>query len=174
MSADRIPTSRGISPLADIRDGEGHGGEPEPVIRGEHPLIPVPVLPRRRHEIGQPVQEVKKREFDDAVGARPRGLAPAPRARAISEAPAIRVLSGVNPASLPSSSTAAWPSRSMPNPSEIIARLVRIQASSVRSAALRFRSRASSLGSDAAPDWDVSAGASVAGVMPKDTAGGPW
>ena len=34
----------------------------------------------RRHEIGQPVQEVTRREFDDAVSARPRGLLPAPRA----------------------------------------------------------------------------------------------
>ena len=55
-------------------------GRPELVIRGEHPLTAMPVLPRRRHEIGQPVQEVKRREFDDAVNARPRGLAPAPRA----------------------------------------------------------------------------------------------
>jgi hypothetical protein len=30
----------------------------------------MPVLPRRRHEIGQPVQEVKRREFDDAVSTR--------------------------------------------------------------------------------------------------------
>ena len=32
------------------------------------------------YEIGQPVQEVKRREFDDAVSARPCGLPPAPRA----------------------------------------------------------------------------------------------
>ena len=40
----------------------------------------MPVLPRWRHETGQSVQEVTRREFDDAVGARPRGLSPAPRA----------------------------------------------------------------------------------------------
>ena len=34
----------------------------------------MPVLPRRRHEIGEPVQELKRREFDDAIGSRPRGL----------------------------------------------------------------------------------------------------
>jgi hypothetical protein len=34
-------------------------------------VIPVPVLPRRRHEIGAPVQKLKRREFDDAVGSRP-------------------------------------------------------------------------------------------------------
>jgi hypothetical protein len=80
MSADRMPISRGIAPLADIPDREGRDGGPELVIRGEHPVIAMPVLPRRRHEIGQPVQEVTRREFDDAVGARPRGLPPAPRA----------------------------------------------------------------------------------------------
>ena len=58
----------------------GRDGGPELVIRGEHPVIAMPVLPRWRHEIGQPVQEVERRPFDDAVGARPRGLPPAPRA----------------------------------------------------------------------------------------------
>ena len=50
------------------------------MTRVRHPVIPVPMLPRWRHEIGQPVQEVTRREFDDAVGSRPRGLPPAPRA----------------------------------------------------------------------------------------------
>jgi hypothetical protein len=80
MSADRMPISRGIAPLADIPDREGGDGGPELVIRGEHPVIAMPALPRWRHEIGQPVQEVTRREFDRAVGARPRGLPPAPRA----------------------------------------------------------------------------------------------
>jgi hypothetical protein len=80
MSADRMPTSRGITRLADIPDGERRDGGPELVIRGEHPVIAMPVLPRWRHEVGQPVQEVTRREFDRAVGARPRGLPPAPRA----------------------------------------------------------------------------------------------
>jgi hypothetical protein len=34
----------------------------------------MPVLPRRRDEIGEPVQKLKRREFDDAIGPRPRGL----------------------------------------------------------------------------------------------------
>jgi hypothetical protein len=80
MSADRMPISRGIAPLADIPDREGGDGGPELVIRGEHPVIAMPVLPRRRHEIGQPIQEVKRREFDDAVSTRPCGLPPASRA----------------------------------------------------------------------------------------------
>ena len=40
-------------------------------------MIPVPVLARRRHEIGEPVEKLKRREFDDAIGPRPRGLAAA-------------------------------------------------------------------------------------------------
>jgi hypothetical protein len=39
-------------------------------------VIPVPVLARRRHEIGEPVEELKRREFDAAIGSRPRGLPP--------------------------------------------------------------------------------------------------
>jgi hypothetical protein len=38
------------------------------------------MLPRRRDQIREPVEELKRREFDDAAGARPRGLPPAPRA----------------------------------------------------------------------------------------------
>ena len=36
----------------------------------------MPVLPRRRNEIGEPVEKLKRREFDDTVGSRPRGLPP--------------------------------------------------------------------------------------------------
>ncbi len=39
MSADRMPISRGIAPLADIPDREGGDGGPELVMRGEHPAI---------------------------------------------------------------------------------------------------------------------------------------
>jgi hypothetical protein len=44
MSADRMPTSRGITRLADIPDGERRDGGPELVIRGEHPVIAMPPL----------------------------------------------------------------------------------------------------------------------------------
>jgi hypothetical protein len=37
----------------------------------------MPVLPRRRHEIGEPVEELKRREFDDAIDPRTCGLAAA-------------------------------------------------------------------------------------------------
>jgi hypothetical protein len=39
MSANRMPVSRGIAPLADIPDREGGDGGPELVIRGEHPCL---------------------------------------------------------------------------------------------------------------------------------------
>jgi len=40
----------------------------------------MPVLPRRRHEGSEPVEELKWGKLDDAADARPRGLPPAPRA----------------------------------------------------------------------------------------------
>jgi hypothetical protein len=48
-------------------------GPPELVIRRKHSVIPMPVLPRWRHEIREPVEELKRRQLDDAVGPRPRG-----------------------------------------------------------------------------------------------------
>ena len=35
------------------------------------------MLARRRHEIGEPVEKLKRREVDDAIGSWPRGLAAA-------------------------------------------------------------------------------------------------
>jgi hypothetical protein len=60
MSADRMPTGRGIAQLATVPDSERRDGGPELVIRGEHPVIPVPVLPRRRDQIREPVEELKR------------------------------------------------------------------------------------------------------------------
>ncbi len=37
----------------------------------------MPVLPRWRHEIGEPVQKLKRCELDDAIGPRPHGLSAA-------------------------------------------------------------------------------------------------
>ena len=73
MSADRMPISRGIAPHADIPDREGGDGGPELVIRGEHPWLvssrqAVPMLVRWRHEVREPVEKLKRRELDDAVG----------------------------------------------------------------------------------------------------------
>ncbi len=40
----------------------------------------MPVLARRRHEIRRPVEKLKRRELDNAVGLGPRGLSRAARA----------------------------------------------------------------------------------------------
>jgi len=74
LTAAPMPTGRGIAPLVDIPDRERRDGPPQLVIRRKHPVITMPVLPRRRNEIGEPVEELKRRELDDAVGSRPRGL----------------------------------------------------------------------------------------------------
>jgi hypothetical protein len=67
----------GIAMLADVPDCQRRHRPPELVIRGE---LAMPVIPRRRDEIGEPVEALKRREFDDAIGSRPRELPPASRA----------------------------------------------------------------------------------------------
>ena len=67
-----MPTGHSLTPLADVPDGERRDGPPQLVIRREYPVVAMPVLPRRRDEIGEPVEELIRREFDDAVGPRPR------------------------------------------------------------------------------------------------------
>ena len=42
-------------------------------------MVAMPMLPRRRDEIGQPIQKLERRELDDAARPRPRGLAAAAR-----------------------------------------------------------------------------------------------
>ena len=73
-----MPAGRGVAPLADVPDRERRDGPPELVIRRKHPVVAMPVLPRRRDEIGEPVQklkrELKRRELDDAIDPWPRGL----------------------------------------------------------------------------------------------------
>jgi hypothetical protein len=72
-----MPAGRGVAPLANIPDRQRRDGFPQPVIRREYSVIAMPVLPRRRHEIGEPIEELKRRDLDDAIGSRPRGLPPA-------------------------------------------------------------------------------------------------
>ena len=76
----RMPASLGLLPLADVPDRQRRDGGPERVVRRKHPVIPMPVLARRRHEIGEPVEKLKRRELDDAAGPWPRGLSRAARA----------------------------------------------------------------------------------------------
>jgi hypothetical protein len=40
-------------------------------------VLALPVLPRRRDKVRQTIEELKRREVDEAVGSRPRGLPPA-------------------------------------------------------------------------------------------------
>ena len=72
MSADSpaggLPAGGGVAPLTNIPDRQLRDGFPQPVIRREYSLIAMPVLPRRRHEIGEPVEDLKRRELDDAIG----------------------------------------------------------------------------------------------------------
>jgi len=55
-----MPAGRGPLPLADVADRERGDAFPQPVIRRKHPVIPVPVLPRRRDQIREPVEELKR------------------------------------------------------------------------------------------------------------------
>ena len=53
-----MPTVHGLPLLANVADSECRDGGPELVIRCKHPVIPMPVLPRRRDEIGEPVEQL--------------------------------------------------------------------------------------------------------------------
>ena len=75
------PARRGLALLADIPDRHRRHGPPEPVVGRRHSWIvsrrqTVPVLPRRRHEIGKPIEELKRREFDNAARAGTPAAAP--------------------------------------------------------------------------------------------------
>jgi hypothetical protein len=54
VTVARMPAGRGVAPLADVADCQRRDGFPEPVIRGEHPVIPVPVLRDHRLGVGEP------------------------------------------------------------------------------------------------------------------------
>ena len=71
MLASPMPAGHGLALLADNPDRQRRDGGPELVIRRKHPVVAMPVLPRRRDEIGEPLQKLKRREFDDAIGSRP-------------------------------------------------------------------------------------------------------
>ena len=46
--------------LADVPEGERRDGPPQLVIRRKHPVVAMPVLPRRRDEIREPVEKLKR------------------------------------------------------------------------------------------------------------------
>ena len=60
--------------LPDVPDRERRHGGSQRVVRCKHPVVPVPVFSRRRHEIGEPVEELKRRQLDDAIRIGPRGF----------------------------------------------------------------------------------------------------
>jgi hypothetical protein len=53
-----MPAGSGVAPLADVPYCQRRDGPPQLVIRRKHPVVAVPVLPRRRDEIGEPVEEL--------------------------------------------------------------------------------------------------------------------
>jgi hypothetical protein len=66
-----MPTGRILAPLADIPNCECLDGPPLPVVQRKHPVVTVPMPPRRRDETGEPVGELKPGELDDAFGSGP-------------------------------------------------------------------------------------------------------
>jgi len=53
MRIARMPTGTGLTPLADIPDGQCRDGFSEPMIRREYSVVAMPMLPRRWDESGQ-------------------------------------------------------------------------------------------------------------------------
>jgi hypothetical protein len=58
LSAGHMPAGRGIASLADVPDRQRRDGFSQLVIQRKHPVIPMPVLPRRRNKIGQTIEEL--------------------------------------------------------------------------------------------------------------------
>jgi len=58
-----------------VADRERGDGSPQRVIRGEDAVVAMPVPSWWGHEIGKPVQELARREIDDALLRRRGGLA---------------------------------------------------------------------------------------------------
>jgi len=73
MIVPLVPADRGGCLLTDVADCQARDGGPQRVIRRKHAMVPMPVLPRRRDEIREPIQKLKRRELHDAVGSRPCG-----------------------------------------------------------------------------------------------------
>jgi hypothetical protein len=72
--ADSLPTGCGLTPPADVLNGERRDRPPQLLIQRKHPVIAMPALPRRRDKVRQTIEELKRLELDDAVGSRQRGL----------------------------------------------------------------------------------------------------
>jgi hypothetical protein len=55
LSAGHMPAGSGVAPLADVPDGARRDGFSQLVVRCKHPVIAMPVLPRRWDKIGQTI-----------------------------------------------------------------------------------------------------------------------
>jgi hypothetical protein len=53
-----MPAGRGIAPLADVPDRQRRDGPPQLVIQRKHPVIAMPVLPRRLDKVRQTIEEL--------------------------------------------------------------------------------------------------------------------
>ena len=78
-----MPAGRVLAARANVADRQRRDRPPEPVIRGKDVVVAVPVFSRWWDEIGAPVEKLKRRQFDHAVGSRPRLLPPASRADSV-------------------------------------------------------------------------------------------
>ena len=77
--ADDPPAGRVLTALANVPDRQRSSGLPQPVMWGKRPWLvsrrqAVPVVSRWWDEIGEPVKELKRRQFDHAIGSQPHGL----------------------------------------------------------------------------------------------------
>ena len=68
----RLPAGRGAAPLTNVPNGQCRDRPPELVIRVKHPVVAMPVLSRRRDEIGRPVEELKRWPTSERLCTDPR------------------------------------------------------------------------------------------------------
>ena len=67
VTVGHMPTGRGLALLADVPDRQRRDGPPQLVVRREYSVIAMPVLPWRRHEVGEPVARVFVSAHDELV-----------------------------------------------------------------------------------------------------------
>ena len=73
VTAAPMPAGRGLAPLADIPDRERRHGFSQLVIRRKHPVITMPVLPRRNDVIGEVGGRLGHVPTVAGTGGTPRG-----------------------------------------------------------------------------------------------------
>jgi len=54
------PAGSGVAPLADVADRQRRDGFSQLVVRREDTVVAMPMLPRPRDEIGEPLEELKR------------------------------------------------------------------------------------------------------------------